>query len=170
MENVRMLVLTIESQVVNGRTYIPAHGMATLVHSEDVEGLLARGWRLADTPPPAPPKPAPPATDADLRRWYPLPAGEKRLRLLIPSSCNRIAFTYNGRPYASADGRVVDAPESDARALAANCGWMILGQVGTTEERPAAARQGDRFLDISIGLEVLFDGDTWRHPVTGEEV
>lgn len=166
MENVKMIASSIETQF----GYIPGgNGGVTMVRPEDVEKLLAVGWRLPDPPPPPFPPYRPP-TEADLRRWFPLQPGEKRLRLLIPSSCNRVAFTYNGRPYASADGRVVDAPESDARALAANCGWMILGQIGTTEERPAAARQGDRFLDVTIGLEVLFDGDTWRHPVTGEAV
>jgi hypothetical protein len=65
---------------------------------------------------------------------------------------------------------VVDAPESDARALMSNGGWMILGQVGTTEERPATAKQGDRFIDATLEVEVIFDGTTWRHPVTGEEV
>jgi len=81
-----------------------------------------------------------------------------------------MSVTVFGRLYSAASALVVDAPETDARTLAANGGWMLLGQVGTREERPPAPRRGDRFIDTSVEAEVIFDGAAWRHPATGEEV
>jgi len=124
---------------------------------------------LADTPAPAA-APMSPATAEDQRRWNPLAPGEKDLRLLIPKASKRVAQVVSGRSYPVPTGPVFDAPETDARALAANGGWMILGQVGTSEQRPAFPRQGDRFLDLWLEAEVIFDGAVWRHPFTGEEV
>jgi hypothetical protein len=144
-------------------------GRATLVRSEDVDALLADGWSVIDTAPPPPQKPLPPVTEADLRRWNPLPAGGKILRLLIPSGSKHAAQTIFGRSYPAPDGPILDAPEGDARALAANGGWMILGQVGTTEQRPSEPRRGDRFFDLWVEAELIFDGATWRHPFTGQE-
>ena len=151
--------------------YIPAFEKATPVRPEDVEDLLAEGWRLVDTAPPPPPKPAPPVTAEDLRRWAPHPQpDEKKLRCLIPARSSHLPQTVFGCAYPAPAGPVVDAPEPHARALAANGGWMILGQVGTTGERPATPKQWDRFIDTSIEAELVFDGAAWCHTVTGEVV
>ena len=157
------------SPIVNGNTYVPASGTATPIHPADVDELLDAGWSLASTPTP-PPAPMPQATAEDVRRWNPLPRGERELRLLIPKASKRAAQVVSGRTYPAPIGPVFDAPETDARALAANGGWMILGQVGTSEQRPANPRQGDRFIDLWVEAEVVFDGAVWRHTFTGEEV
>lgn len=155
----------------SSRGYIPAHGMATSVRPEDVEDLLAEGWRLVDTAPPPAMKPLPPVTAEDLRRWAPQPQpGEKTLRCLIPARSKHLPQTVFGCAYPAPSGPVMDAPEPHARALAANGGWMILGQVGTTGERPATPKQWDRFIDTSIEAELVFDGAAWCHTVTGEVV
>lgn len=151
--------------------YIPASGMATSIRPEDVEDLLAEGWLLADTAPPPPMKPLPPVTAEDLRRWAPHPQpDEKKLRFLIPASASHLSQTVLGCTYPAPSGPVFDAPETHGWALAANGGWMFLARVGTTEDRPAGPKRGDRFIDTSLEAEVVFDGAAWRHTVTGEVV
>jgi len=168
---VKMLPSSHDIVHTRGKSYIPTMGTPNVVNSGDVDELLAAGWSLIDTAPLAPPKPLPPVTDADLRRWAPKPQpGERILRLLIPSMCDHKSVTVFGRTFSAESMPVVDAREPDALALAANGGWMILGQVGTTEERPAAPRRGQRFIDTLFEAEVIFDGAAWRHSATGEEV
>jgi hypothetical protein len=169
-QKVKMLPGSHETVHAAHGSYVPTMGTPNLVHPDDVDELLAAGWSLLHLANSAPPPPAPPVTDADLRRWFPERAGGRKLRLLIPSACDHLSVTVFGRRYSATQALVVDAPETDARALAADGGWLILGQVGTTEERPSSPKRGDRFIDTLFEAEVIFDGAAWRHSATGEEV
>jgi hypothetical protein len=82
----------------------------------------------------------------------------------------------NGRIYPPvAPGTVIDVPDFDAACLCAN-GYTRIAISGPTSARPTTnqasgslyyAAPGVTFLDITIGALVVFDGKTWRNPVTG---
>ena len=151
--------------IPGARYHVDRHSMIQ-ARANDIAALEAAGCHV---PRPGNGQPAPAVNPADLPPNYPsLAPGQKRIRLLVAPFANRLSLAVDGRTYSVAAGSTVDAPESDARVLAAN-GWKILGHVGRTEERPAAPSTWDHFLDTSIGAELIFDGRAWRNTVTGKE-
>ncbi|AHY52476.1 hypothetical protein BJS_05962 [Bradyrhizobium japonicum SEMIA 5079] len=82
------------------------------------------------------------------------------------------------RAYASTVGVPIDLPgditngyvaNGDAAALA-NRGFIVVGTVGPTTARPQYPRAGDRHIDLTLSVEVVYDGANWRNPVTGAVV
>ncbi len=66
----------------------------------------------------------------------------------------------------------VDMPDDDARIAGAN-GWLrVANGVGATTARPAWTldQDGFTFLDTTLGFIIVWDGQSWRNPLTGAVV
>ncbi len=92
------------------------------------------------------------------------------IRLLPPATGNA-THKCADRNYPGTAGTPLDVPEHDVPILVAN-GWIICaaGGVGATAARPLNPRKGAEFSDTTVGAEIIFDGVTWRHAVTGASV
>ncbi len=80
--------------------------------------------------------------------------------------------TVNGRKYTCQAGSYLDVPTFDAIALESN-GWIPgakSAQSGGTALRPANPTLGMRYDDTDIGVEIVYDGATWRNPTTAAAV
>jgi len=89
--------------------------------------------------------------------------------LLAPA--NGATTIVSGRTYTGTAGTIINAPDFDSGELESN-GWLpVTGNAahatGTTAQRPARPKKGDKYADSTLGLVVLFDGQTWRHTLTG---
>jgi hypothetical protein len=81
------------------------------------------------------------------------------------------------RYYSASPGSFVDvsgpAGDGDA-AMVASQGFLPVCSSGTTALRLQLTgvffKAGQLFLDTTLGLVILFDGVTWRNPVTGAAV
>ncbi len=98
-------------------------------------------------------------------------------RLMPPANGAANPYTFQGRQYSCAAGSTIDVHDDtgapfDETALASN-GWTptsTLG-VGPTSARPTSvAKARDTFVDTTLGALIVFDGATWRNPVTGAAV
>lgn len=84
-------------------------------------------------------------------------------------------LSFYGRSYTGVPGTFQDVEDSDAQMLEAN-GWSRVAQVGPTASRPAATvnpgvpTRGDKYFDTTVGDMIVFDGLTWRSPITGAAV
>lgn len=88
-------------------------------------------------------------------------------------------LNVNGRVYPPVSpGTVIDVPDFDTAGLCGN-GYTRIAISGPTSARPSAnpntappyfAASGLQFVDTTIGKLVVFDGATWRDPVTGSSV
>lgn len=83
--------------------------------------------------------------------------------------------TINGRAFTAAAGTTVDAVAQDARVLQSNNWFNVAGPnsvgVGTTAQRPTTGLfVGATYADTTTGNLIVFDGTTWRNPVTGASV
>jgi hypothetical protein len=93
-------------------------------------------------------------------------------RLLPPASGPMQSMVVNGRNYAAQPGSAIDAPDMDSGGLQA-AGWIYVSPSGPTSARPTGtvglypAVAGARFFDTTLGELIVFDGATWRDPVTG---
>ena len=82
----------------------------------------------------------------------------------------------NGRTFTAVAGTTVDAAPQDARVLQANNWFNVGGKdcvgVGITAQRPAASTiaAGNIYADTTTGNLIVWDGATWRNPVTGAAV
>jgi hypothetical protein len=81
------------------------------------------------------------------------------------------SLTVNGRKYTTTPGNPISVPDFDAQILCAN-GWIQassnLGTAsGPTSGRPKNAPVNTRYDDTSVGFQVIWDGQTWRHQQTG---
>jgi hypothetical protein len=81
----------------------------------------------------------------------------------------------NGRTIAPSASPVDDTWEATGQLC--SCGWVRVGRVGSTAERPTASMQepspagiGAPFLDTTLGYVIVFDGVAWRNPMTGAAV
>ena len=75
-----------------------------------------------------------------------------------------------GRSITCDQNGLADVSEGDLAPLAANR-WIPLGGVGTTAQRPAQPMPGQRYIDVTIGADVVYDGrGNWRSVVTGSVV
>lgn len=89
---------------------------------------------------------------------------------------NSAGKTYrgpSGTSYSAVVGTTVDAPAQDVNYLTAN-GWAVTGSprdsggVGATTGRPTdGLYHGLTYTDTTLGHVVVYDGATWRNPVTG---
>lgn len=85
----------------------------------------------------------------------------------------------NGRIYPPvAPGTVIDVPDFDAAGLCGN-GYTRIAISGPTSGRPSTsqasgslyfAAPGVSFVDTTIGKLIVYDGATWRDPITGNAV
>jgi len=87
---------------------------------------------------------------------------------MLPPPTGNATITMFGRTYVGTPGTPVDMPDQDADIAGAN-GWTITARqgVGATAQRPANPQRGDKFVDTTLGLEVIFDGANFRNPATG---
>jgi len=76
----------------------------------------------------------------------------------------------SGQTYSCAVGSTLDVPDHHAAFLEVN-GWHTAGQVNVTAGRPTTGiSKGKRFVDTTLGYEIVYDGTQWRNPVTGAVV
>jgi len=74
-----------------------------------------------------------------------------------------------------APGATLDVPIGDAAGLG-SLGWIPVGQVGPTSGRPALRPPGSGtdvgtfYCDTTLTLVIIWDGETWRNPLTGASV
>ena len=145
------------------------------VWPEDVEEVQARGWSVA-TPANQPQEPRittvaeRTAAMESLHRsmWRRLEHPEQRNRL-VPMKGARQTMTCDGRVYTiPEDEGFIDVPREDVRFLVCNCQWLDFGPVGPTEGRPVNPPAMTTYIDLTVGCMLLFDGQDWRYPVTGE--
>jgi hypothetical protein len=85
---------------------------------------------------------------------------------LIPANGAAKTEAVFGRTYTAAANGFVDAPDGDAFVLSAN-GWAQVAQVGTTVNRPTHPRFGQKFVDTTLNLIVVWEGSAWRNPASG---
>ncbi len=81
-------------------------------------------------------------------------------------------LTVNGRVYTCPVNGVVSVPDFDATVLESN-GWVrtALHGSGVTTGRPTTGLfKGYEYFDSTLGINVLWDGKTWRSTVTGAAV
>ena len=99
-------------------------------------------------------------------------------RMLPPTSVGQQTLVVNGRTYSAAPGVAVDVVAFDAEVLSAN-NWTKAALSGPTSSRPSPnpngtppyiAAPGVHFIDTTIDKVVVFDGATWRDPLTGDAV
>lgn len=99
-------------------------------------------------------------------------------RMLAPTNVGAQNMTNNGRPYSAAPGSVLDVVDADAQVLAA-AGWVKVAFSGPTSARPTigapsgpyfTAARGTHFLDTTLNALIVFDGATWRSPISGASV
>lgn len=89
------------------------------------------------------------------------------VRMMPPGTTAKAGLTAiktNGRSQAASPGAILDVPEGDARVLAAN-GWLVIGVVGTTAQRPAKGMDGQAspiYIDTTISKPIWHDGVTYR--------
>jgi hypothetical protein len=90
-------------------------------------------------------------------------------RLLPPASGPKLnqPTISNGRSYQAAPGTALDVPDFDADGLKA-AGWSFVAISGPTSARPTSGLglnnlfTGQRYFDTSLGLDIIFDGVSWR--------
>jgi hypothetical protein len=76
------------------------------------------------------------------------------------------------RSYGAAAGGFIDAigdPSGDAATLVSQ-GFLLIGGSGTTAQRPNGAgflKPGFLYCDTTASLVVVWDGVSWRNPITG---
>jgi hypothetical protein len=99
-------------------------------------------------------------------------------RMLPPNSVSIQTRITNGRTYSASPGAAIDVVDCDAEVLSAN-GWIKVAMSGTTAARPSSnlngtppylATAGFHYFDSTVGKVIVFDGQTWRDPATGNSV
>lgn len=99
-------------------------------------------------------------------------------RILPPVSLGAQTTKVNGRTYTAAPGTFLDVPDADAQVHAA-AGWTKVAFSGPTGARPTTnasggpygvASRGMFFVDTTLSAVIVFDGATWRNPITGAAV
>ena len=99
-------------------------------------------------------------------------------RMLPPTGLSQLNRTVNGRTYSAAPGSAIDIVDCDAEVLSAN-GWTKIALSGATSARPSTtlngsppyhATAGFHYVDVTLGKVIVFDGLTWRDPITGNAV
>jgi hypothetical protein len=101
----------------------------------------------------------------------------KRVYAPIGGGNNTVGTTQ----YKAAEGTSLDVGNDVATQLIAT-GWSYGVQVGTTAQRPtstmpaqgvdpdAVLKKGLKYLDTTLGYEIVYDGKVWRNPATSAAV
>jgi hypothetical protein len=96
-------------------------------------------------------------------------------RVLPAPRCTTPILAF-GRNYIGVLGTPQDVPDQDAAVLGA-AGWLILGLVGTTAQRPlnplttpAQPFLNQDYYDTTIAVWITWDGANWRNMITGAAV
>lgn len=89
--------------------------------------------------------------------------------LMPPGAKSKTSHAVNGRTYTASPGSTVTAPDFDAQVLSAN-GWITIGPVGTTAQRPATPQPNQLYHDTTLGYVIAWEGAAWRNPNTGAAV
>jgi len=99
-------------------------------------------------------------------------------RMLPPVSVGEQTRVINGRTYSASPGVALDIFDSDAQTLSAN-GWLKVALSGPSSARPSPnpngtppylAAAGFHYIDTTLGKLVVFDGQVWRDPLTGNAI
>ena len=99
-------------------------------------------------------------------------------RMMPPVSTPLQSRTANGRTYSAVPGVAIDIVDCDAEVLSAN-GWTKIALSGATSARPSPnpnatppylAASGFKYLDTTLNKVIVFDGQNWRDPITGNAV
>lgn len=97
-------------------------------------------------------------------------------RLMPPVNGLNNPFNMEDRVYQCSPGSTIDVPDTggfflDAPTLISN-GWVPCSTsgVGVTAARPSDLSATSTFIDTTLGALVVYDGATWRNPVTGAAV
>jgi hypothetical protein len=84
---------------------------------------------------------------------------------MIPTPNGPASFTMDGQTVTVAANSYADVPMHRASHMT---GFVSLGQVGTTANRPTNAKSGDSYIDTTITKVVMYDGNgNWRDPTSG---
>jgi hypothetical protein len=79
----------------------------------------------------------------------------------------KATMVINGRSYTTTVGGTADVPDYDAAELESN-GWLAMGMVGTTAQRPTGPAKGQEYIDTTLTAVVAWDGvANWRNKITG---
>ena len=153
---------------IDGTTYdatATAPGYPVQIKPEHADAVRAQGWGVtvpeqwitsAPNPALAPPNHVPLQFPRLKTRLIPMPGVVVR------------KMAVEGREYEVPQGQnYLDVPMEDARVLVFN-GWLDLGWVGVTNERPPNPLRGETFTDVEIGVVLFFDGQKWRDFLSGE--
>lgn len=100
-----------------------------------------------------------------------------KMRVLPPPNIQAQTVVANGRSYSATPGNYLDVLDCDASVLTAN-GWALVVPVGPTTSRPwpgtltppYTAAPGFEFIDTTLNKWIVFDGQSWRDPLTGSAV
>ncbi|WP_053292752.1 hypothetical protein [Burkholderia pseudomallei] len=93
----------------------------------------------------------------------------------VPVGAQQHVVTAAGRPYSASPGNPISVPAEDAMILG-GWGWILgargnpMVTEGPSANRPTAPVVNDRHLDYDCGLQIFWDGATWRDPITGAAV
>ena len=101
---------------------------------------------------------------------------------LLPPSVGPTSININGRTISCAVGSTVDVSDADGMVMIAN-GWITgvdpelgpngpIPTVGPTAQRPVLtqSQRGITYSDTTTGNMIVWDGKTWRNPVSGASV
>jgi hypothetical protein len=88
---------------------------------------------------------------------------------VLPPISGTLQIKVHGRTYTGTAGSFLDVPDQDAYVMTAN-GWTLVGKVGTTAQRPAAAGRGQFYYDSTLGYTIIYDGAKWHNPADGSVV
>jgi hypothetical protein len=98
-----------------------------------------------------------------------------------PQNTRQVVWGLFGTQYVCSNGATIDAANADVPTLQGQ-GWIAVAPSGPTSARPAfssystpvdglnhpgAAGAGQIYLDTSLSLLIVGDGQVWRNPATG---
>ncbi len=95
----------------------------------------------------------------------------QNVRILAPAT----GGTSNGGEIVWTPGQILDVPAGTQGKYGSDV--TIIGLVGPTTDRPTNTQPESqapfslaknlRYLDTTLGVTIVYDGATWRNPVTG---
>ena len=95
---------------------------------------------------------------------------------VLPAPRGISPILVSGRNYIGVLGTPQDVPDQDAAILGAN-GWLVLGLVGTTAQRPlnpqstpAQPYLNQGYYDTTVAAWIAWDGLNWRNIISGAAV
>jgi hypothetical protein len=91
------------------------------------------------------------------------------IRLMPPGNGTNAVVVCSGRKYTQTPGGTIDVADFDAAELEAN-GWVRVGVVGTTAQRPVTPAKGMIYVDTTVSKVIHHEGATWRDCITGNTV